>query len=133
MNSSYLHILSDCEDPAGARRPRDVPWKSLKSTNVRDLQGNFRGLLGEHTRIDDLMKKRVFLDAIVLVLHICYSFWKNKYSKVLNGDVHGTSKGPSSRKTRGPNDGKQLISLWLVSHNFIVKCSGKKFSEQYSD
>ena len=32
-------------------------------------------------------------------------YWKNKYSKVLNGDVHGTSTGPSCGTSRGPNDG----------------------------
>ena len=30
---------------------------------------------------------------------------KNKYSRVLNGDVHGTSTGPSCGKSMGPNDG----------------------------
>ena len=42
------------------------------------------------------MKKECFLHAIVFVLHIHnFFYWKNKYSKVLNGDVHGTSTGPS--------------------------------------
>ena len=30
---------------------------------------------------------------------------KNKYSRVLNRDVHGTSTGPSCGKSMGPNDG----------------------------
>ena len=33
-------------------------------------------------------------------------YWKNKYLKFLNGDVHGTSTGPSCGTSRGPNDGK---------------------------
>ena len=36
--------------PAGARRPGDVPWRSPKGLNVRDLQGNFRGLLGDQQK-----------------------------------------------------------------------------------
>ena len=31
--------------------------------------------------------------------------WKNKYSKVLNVDVYGTSTVPSCGTSRGPNDG----------------------------
>ena len=30
---------------------------------------------------------------------------KNKYAKVLNGDVHGTSKGPISGTSQAPDDG----------------------------
>ena len=30
---------------------------------------------------------------------------KNKYSKVLDGDVHGTCTGSSCGTSRGPNDG----------------------------
>ena len=32
-------------------------------------------------------------------------YWKNKYSKVVNGNVHGTSTRPSCRTSQGPNDG----------------------------
>ena len=35
-------------------------------------------------------------------------YWKNKCSKVLNGDVNGTS--------RGPNDGTFWERLWDVGH-----------------
>ena len=41
--------------------------------------------------------KNVFLDAIFLVLFytsITVFYWKNKYSKVLNGDVHGRLRDP---------------------------------------
>ena len=34
-------------DPAGTRHPRDIPWRSPKGPNIRDLQGTFMGLLGE--------------------------------------------------------------------------------------
>ena len=33
--------------PTGTWRPRDVPWKSSKGRNVRDLQGTFMGLSGD--------------------------------------------------------------------------------------
>ena len=32
-------------------------------------------------------------------------YWKNKYLKALNGNVHGTSTGPSCGTSWGPNDG----------------------------
>ena len=72
------------------------------------IPGTNRGLLGDsqgtNTKIDDLMK--IFLEAIVLVLHIySYFYRKKKYSKVPNGDVHGTSVGPSCETSRGPTDG----------------------------
>ena len=38
----------------------DVPWSSPKGSNVRDLQGTLRGLLGDQQKIDNLMKKVFF-------------------------------------------------------------------------
>ena len=32
---------------------------------------------------------------LLLYTSVTAFYWKNKYAKVLNGDVHGTSKGPS--------------------------------------
>ena len=63
-----------CSYPAGTRRPGDVPWRSPKGPNVRDLQGTFRGL----TKKLVIKWKKCFLDAIVLVLHICYCFLLEK-------------------------------------------------------
>ena len=79
-------------------------------------------------------------------------YWKNKYSKVLNGDDHGTSTGTSYRISRGPNDRTFRERPWNVCHrcffliqlrnmlnlllqitqDFIVNCSSEKFSEKYS-
>ena len=42
------------------------------------MSGNFRGLLGDQQKIDNLMKKKCFLGAIVLVLHIYYCFLLEK-------------------------------------------------------
>ena len=33
-----------------ASRPGDVPWRSPKGPNIRDLQGTFRGLLGDQQK-----------------------------------------------------------------------------------
>ena len=62
--------------PAVTRRPGNVPWMSPKGPNVQDLQGTFGGLLGDQT--NDNLKKKVFLDAIVLVLHTCCCFLLEK-------------------------------------------------------
>ena len=46
--------------PAGTRRRGEVPRRSPKGPNVRDLQGTFRGLLGDQQKKDNLMKKVLF-------------------------------------------------------------------------
>ena len=38
------------KNPAGTRRPGDVPWRFPKGPNIRDLQGTFRGLLGDQQK-----------------------------------------------------------------------------------
>ena len=37
-------------NPAGTRRPGDVSRRSPKGPNVQDLQGTFRGLLGDQQK-----------------------------------------------------------------------------------
>ena len=44
-NIFALHFFEN--DPAGTRRPGNVSWMSPKGPNVRDLQGTFKGLLGD--------------------------------------------------------------------------------------
>ena len=63
---------------AGTWRPRDVPWRSLKGPNVLNLQGTFGGLLGDQHKTWWFDKKKVFLNAIVLLLHIYYRFLLEK-------------------------------------------------------
>ena len=76
----------------------DVSWRSPKAPNVRILQGT-------STKKWWFNEKIVFLDAIVLGLHIYSRFYrKKKYLKVLNWDVHGTSTGRSYGTSRGQND-----------------------------
>ena len=45
---------------------------------------------------------------LLLYTSVTDFYWKNKYAKVLNGDVHGTSTGPSCGTSRGPDNG----TLW---------------------
>ena len=95
MNIIVKNIKKQLTQPAC-----DVPGMSPESRLKVLRSGTSRGFSGDskrtNTNVVDLMKK-CFLDAIVLALHIYYSicyYWKNKYSVVLNGDVHGTSSGP---------------------------------------
>ena len=92
--------------PASMRRPGDVPWRSPKGSDVQDLQETLKGLLGDQQKNWWFHQKRCFLDATFFVLHIYYFFyWKNKYLKVLYGDVNWTSMGPSCGMFRGLNNG----------------------------
>ena len=91
--------------PASTRRPGTSLEGFLKVLTSGTSRGSSGDSQGTNTKIDDLMKK-VFLNALVLVSRIYFCFyWKSKYSKVLNGNVHGTSMGPSCGTSRGPNDG----------------------------
>ena len=70
--------------------------------------------------------KKWFLDVIVLILNICYCFyWKNKYAKVLNGDVHGTSTGPSCGTSLGPDDGTFWGCPQDVGHTCFLNSTQK--------
>ena len=79
-------------------------------------------------------------------------YWKNKYSTVLNGNIHGTSTGPVVRRPGDQMMGRSaevrgtsvihvfkiqlrniLNLLWQFTQDFIVNCSREKASEQYSD
>ena len=42
---------------------------------------------------------------LLLYTFVTVFYWKNKYAKILNGDVYGTSTGPSCRTSPGQNDG----------------------------
>ena len=51
------------------------------------------------------MKKVSFRCNGLCFTHLLLLFTaKNKYSKILNGDVHGTSTGPSCGVSQGSND-----------------------------
>ena len=109
---------------------RVVPATSFESPVKLLISGTSREPSGDswrtNTKIDDLMKK-VFFDAIVLVLHICYWFLleKNKNWKVLNGDVRGTSAGQGWGTSRGPNDGMFWGGPQGVSYTLFLSWTKK--------
>ena len=87
----------------------DVLWKSPKSPNIQDLLATFLGLLRDQNKNWWFNEKSVFRCNSPCFTHLLLLFyWQNKYSKVLNEDVHGTSTGPSWGTSQGPNDG----TLW---------------------
>ena len=47
-------------------------------------------------------------------------YWKNKYAKVLNGDVYGTPTGPSCGTSQGPNDGTFWERPRDVGHTCVL-------------
>ena len=47
-------------------------------------------------------------------------YWKNKYSKFLNGDVHGRSTRPSCGTSSGANDGTFWGSPWDVGRTCFL-------------
>ena len=51
--------------------------------------------------------------------------WKNKYAKVLNGDVHWTSTRPSRGTSRGPDDGTFWGSPRDVGHICLLSSTQK--------
>ena len=105
--------------PVGTRHPRNVPWKSPKESNVWDLQGTFRRLSGRQY-------KNCFSEVTVLALHGCFIFYrKNKYSKVINGDAHGTSMAPNSVTSREPNDGSFYGCPWDVHQTCFFKLNSQ--------
>ena len=137
-------------NPAGTRRPGDVPWRSPKGPNVRDLKGTFRGLLGNQQKKLIIWWKKCFLDAIVFVLHIYYCFLLEKqifksskwgrprdvYGTQLRDvpgtklwDVLGTSAERRSYMLFKFNS-ETLKFLWHVTQDFIVNCGSENFSEQ---
>ena len=52
-------------------------------------------------------------------------YWKNKYSKVLNGDVQGMSTGSSYWTSQGPNDGTFWGRLRDVGHTCFLNPTQK--------
>ena len=64
----------------------------------------------------------------------------SKYSKVLNGDVHRTSTGPSCGTSREPNDGTFLVrprdvgqTCSLNSTHRHIKLTLTGYSRLYSE
>ena len=130
--------------PADTRRPGYVPWRSPIGLNVWDLQGTFRRTPRGPTQKLIIWWKKCFLDAIALVLQIYYYFLLKKINaqvlKVLKGDVHVMSTGPSCRVSKGPNDGRFWWRLGDVGHTCLsnstlkhIKLTLTGYSRLYSE
>ena len=84
-------------------------------------------------------------------IYVSVFYRKNKYSKVLNGDVHGHLRDPvvgspwdqmmGRSKDVRETSVKYVFQIkltntfnlpWQVTQDFIVNGSSEKFSEQYS-
>ena len=88
------------KQPASTQRPGDVPWRSPKGLNVRDLQETFRGLSEDQYKKLMILWKNCFSE---VALHICFCFLQEEkifksskrggiwdvYGAQLR-DVHGT-------------------------------------------
>ena len=55
----YFFLLSF---PAGSRCPGDIHWRLPKGPNIQDLQGTFKGLLGDQHKYWWFKEKSVFID-----------------------------------------------------------------------
>ena len=87
----------------------DVPRTSPESSLSVLMPGTYRGPSGDsqgtNTKTDDLMKKMFFRSNFLHCISIPAFYRKNKYSKVLNGEVQGMSTGPSCGTSWGTIDG----------------------------
>ena len=72
------------------------------------------------------MKKSAFwMQWLLLYTSVTFFYWKNKYAKVLNGDVHGTSMGPSCGTSRRPDDEMFLGRPQDVGHTCFLNSTQK--------
>ena len=103
------------------------PEGTLKVLTSGTSRGTSRDSQETNTKTDDLMKKKRFLDVIVLVLHIhsCFLLEKKKYSKGLNGAIHGTFTRPSCWTSRGPYVGTFWGRSREVGHTCFLNSTHK--------
>ena len=105
-----IHIIIEKIIIENIHPTHDVPGTSPEGSLKVLLSGTYRGPSGDsqgtNTKIDDFMKKLFFSsNSSLYYISVSLFYSKNKYSKALNGEVHGTSTGPSCRTSLGPNDG----------------------------
>ena len=81
----------------------EFPLKVLTSGTSREPSGDSQKT---KKRFGDLMKKELFRCNSSSFTHLSlFFYWKNKYLKVLNWDVHGISTKTSCRTSRRTNVG----------------------------
>ena len=83
-----------------------------------------RPLKGTNKKIDNLMKK-MFLDAIVLVLHICYCFFFEK--QICKSPKWGRPQDvyETQLTSWGPDDGTFWGRPWDVGHTCFLNSTQK--------
>ena len=92
--------------PVVTQRLKVILWRSAIDPHVWNLQETFCRLSGINRIIDNIMMKLYFWSNSPCITYLFLFFTKkDKYSKVLNVDVHGTSTGRSWETSPGPNDG----------------------------
>ena len=124
----------------GTRRSGDVPWKSPKCPNVQDLQGTVRELLGDQHKHWWFNEKTDFrCNSPWFCKSIIAFYWKNKYSKILNEDVHRTPARPSYGTSGGSIDGTfwdvrgtSIIHVFLNPARKHIKLTLTSYSRLYS-
>ena len=85
------------------------PLKEVLTSGT--YEGPSADSLGTNTKIDNWMRNLFFRSNSPCITYLLRVFYrKNKYSKVLHGDVHGTSTGPSCGRSMGPSDGTKGVA-----------------------
>ena len=120
-----MHIIVEKIIKGNTQLVQDVPGTSPEGPLKVLISGTYKGPSGDsqgaNTKLDGF-EKNCFSEVIVLVLHVCFIFYrKSKYSKVLNGDVHRTSTGPSCVMSMEPNDGRP----WDVGQSCFFKLNSQ--------
>ena len=120
-----MHIIVEKIIKGNTQLVQDVPGTSPEGPLKVLISGTYKGPSGDsqgaNTKLDGF-EKNCFSEVIVLVLHVCFIFYrKSKYSKVLNGDVHRTSTGPSCVTSMEPNDGRP----WDVGQSCFFKLNSQ--------
>ena len=75
------NFVLTCEDPAGTQRPGDVPLRSLKSLNARDLQGTFMGLSGDDYKTARDVGQTCFLNSTHKHVKLTLTGYSRHYSE----------------------------------------------------
>ena len=126
MTFSTEVIIYQYFQQVNSQLARDVPGTSPKGPPKVLTSGTSRDLQGTNTKIDDLMKKLFFICNTPCFTHLfLFFYWRSKYPKGLNGDVHRTSTGPSCGTPRGRNDGMFWGRPRAADHTCFLNSSHK--------
>ena len=104
------------------------PEGPLKVLMSRTYRRPSEGSQGTNTKIDDLIK--LMIDDFQkqqsqYYISIPAFYRKNKYSKVINGNIQGTSTGPSYETPWVPNDGTLQGRQQDVGQTYFLDSTNK--------